>query len=300
MRNFSQYADPLAKHPPIKYNKEEEEEETNPLEHEDIDDSNARKFFRNSGFNEDYVKFSNGKVFLKSYGFLDQVGYMLFVGGVLLVAVCFRVSKEGANKEFDIELFLIGLLMGIIGFVVTFIVKSYAVYDYRNKCIYTETHLVGLKIWQTLSLKIDEICAVSTDSRTATASPQNLASIAYSRIKLGSKTLTTESAVAALLKNGKIYYITGFTTNDELKRIFRMFSKDLSVAIKTKYKPNANGYKLIVQKEGGNYSLDSEIISDSPIGDKNIFVAFFDILLAVFLIVGGLVLVIYLMYKLTW
>ena len=53
------------------------------------------------GLLEDEKNFylADGKVFIKSYGFLDKVGYLFFAGGALLVAVCLK--KRG---KFDLEL----------------------------------------------------------------------------------------------------------------------------------------------------------------------------------------------------
>ena len=104
-----------------------------------------------------------------------------------------------------------------------------------------------------------------------------------------------DSAIAALLKNGKIYYITDFTNNINIREAYKLFSSELAKAYNINYKTNFDDYKLVVKKKGPKYYLDIE--NYKKVTSDSVLMSIARIIFGVMFILGAIVLMFYLIYK---
>ena len=273
-------------------------ESSDSLENETLSDYNVRAFFRKSSSNSN-VLFLPGKVLVKSYGFLDKIGYaFLAVGGFLAYGL---LSGKLSDNNQEIPLIIIALICIAIGFVVITLVKTYSVIDYKSKKIYKETQIKGNSFIKTGTINISDITEISIDNRETDASVQNFGQMAEDGLKSGNigasraNNMGFDSAIAFLLKNGKIVYFTDFTSNRKLVVSYNVFFVEMAKALKIKYKSNNLNYKLVVKKRGPKYYFDC--IDYKKASSDKIAGSILNILLGVIFILGVIFLVFYLIYK---
>ena len=223
----------------------------------ELNDNNAKALFAKSASSE-YVSFSNGKVLIKSFGFLDKIGYaFLAVGAFILYLIL-------SGHDGGISLYLKGAITIIAGFVIVSFVKTFSVIDYKSKSIYSETQFKGKGIWKSKkTTAFSNIVEISVDNRPTEVTAQNMGMGLSSLLVQGKgaqkNVAKSDSAIAALLNNGTIFYITEFTSNADITNIYKVFSSELAKAINVKYKTNYDdNYKLVVKKRGTKYYFDSE------------------------------------------
>lgn len=258
-----------------------------------LSDNNAKKLFSKSASSE-YVSFSNGKVMIKSFGVLDKIGYaFLTVGSFLLLLVL--------KKDFEvnaISLISTGAVLALIGVLITSIVKTFSVIDYRSKSIYSETQFNGNGIWKSgKSTPFSNIIEISIDNQPQETSAQNMG-MGTSAVLVNGKgaqkqIAKCDSAIAALLKNGTIFYITDFTSNLGIRNVYKVFASELAKALNVSYKTNFDDYKLVVKKRGTKFYFDLE--NYTKVTSSSVAGSLVRIFLGVLFIIGAIILMHYLL-----
>ena len=263
---------------------------------EALNSGNARIIFAKSA-STGLVSFADGKVLVKSFGFLDKIGYAFITIGSFVVLVILK-NKE---NETPIGGLLIGILLFILGFIIVKVVKTYSVIDYRAKAIYTETLFNNkVTLWKSGTTYINNITEISIDNRPVETSAQNMGMgsqtyLISGKNKVRGTVAKCDSAIAALLKNGKIYYITDFTNNINIREAYKLFSSELAKAYNINYKTNFDDYKLVVKKKGPKYYLDIE--NYKKVTSDSVLMSIARIIFGVMFILGAIVLMFYLIYK---
>ena len=273
-------------------------ESSNSFENEILSDHNVRAFFRKSSSNSN-VLFLPGKVLVKSYGFLDKIGYAFLTIGGFIVLGLLRGKLPDENQV--IYLIITALICIAIGFVVITLVKTYSVIDYKSKKIYKETQIKGNSFIKTGTININDITEISIDNRETDASVQNFGQMAEDGLKSGNvgasraNNMGFDSAIAFLLKNGKIAYFTEFTSNKKLIESYNVFFVEMAKALKINYKTNTFNHKLVVKKKGPKFYLDfvdyKKVTSDKVAG------SILNILIGVLVMLGSIILIFYLIHK---
>ena len=222
-----------------------------------LSDNNAKKLFSKSASSE-YVSFSNGKVMIKSFGVLDKIGYAFLAVGAFILFLILRGSDGGFS------LYLTGAIVILAGFFIVSYVKTFSVIDYKNKSIYSETQFKGKGIWKSnKTTAFNNIVEISVDNRPTEVTAQNMGMGLSSLLVQGKSAhehvAKSDSAIAALLNNGTIFYITDFTSNADITKVYKIFSSELAKAINVSYKTNNNDdYQLVVKKRGTKFYFDLE------------------------------------------
>ena len=222
-----------------------------------LSDNNAKKLFSKSASSE-YVSFSSGKVMIKSFGVLDKIGYGFLAVGAYILFLILRGSDGG------ISLYLTGAIIILVGFLIVSFVKTFSVIDYRTKSIYSETQFKGKGIWKSnKTTAFSNIIEISVDNRPTEVTAQNMGMGLSSLLVNGNgahkHVAKSDSAIAALLNNGTIFYITDFTSNADITNVYKVFSCELAKAINVSYKTNNNDdYQLVVKKRGTKFYFDSD------------------------------------------
>ena len=262
-----------------------------------LNDNNARVFFQKSS-SSGYVSFSDGKVKVKTFGFLDKIGYAFIIIGFVLVLFMAHGLNQGLSFSF-ISLIVVILLL-IVGFLTVLVVKTFSVVDYKSRTIYTETDFRSICIWKTRRIPIADISNISIDNRPVESSVQNIgmssqASLIHGEDSAHRRVSNCDSAIAFLLKNGKLIHFTEFTNNTNLRETYIVFATEFADAFNINYKANLDDYKLVVRKVGNRYCLGSENYRE--ITSDSILMSIARIMIGIIFIVGTIYLVFYLIYK---
>ena len=264
---------------------------------EDLNEHNIGMFFAKS-VSSGFVKLSPGKVLIKSFGFLDKIGYaFITIGFFVLLAI---LKNEETNVESSIPALIIGIILLGLGILIVSVVKTYSVIDYKSKTIYTETQLKGASIWKSSQTSINNIIEISLDNRPIESSAQNMGMGSQAYMVQGKGNMQRvvskcDSAVAALLKSGKIFYITEFTNNALIREAYKSFSAEVAKAFGINYKTNFDDYKLVVKKRGPKYYFDIE--NYKKVTSDSILLSIARIMFGVAFILGAIILMFYLIYK---
>ena len=282
------------------FNKKKKDSES--IKNEEIDDSNVRYFFRDFTRDEKYIFFEKGRILIKSFSFLDNIGHLMIVFGFLLSVSAFAKSKHESYSEIDmvfrLKMFGTGVALFITGIIIIKIINAYTVINYYDKIICREIMLGNKTLFRNNEIRFDDILEVSIDYQEASASPQNLSTIfsPFNGFALSTSEGLTECAVAVLLYNGKIEYITAFTCNLFLKSVYIKFSKGLAEALKKKYVPNLHQQSLSIKKSDKDYTLGFQSCikkeSEGEILVKTIKILF-GLLISCVIIIGIIILYFY-------
>ena len=242
------------------YPKQPDQKEEIKPNSEKLSELNVRTYFKGSA-NSNIVSFANGKVLLKCYTSFDEIGYAFTIIGMVVMVVVAR--NDNNSLGYTLTGLVIGLILCGLGKLLNYLIKSYSVIDYRNRCIYKELLLNSFSIWKYKKINFSDIAEIAIDNRPTEAATHYKAKLTGTPTLIqGNKKVIIinkfESAVTLLLKKGKLHYITDFTIEKNLADTYIIFSQELAKALKIKYKMNFNNFKLIVKKLGQNYYLDSE------------------------------------------
>ena len=221
-----------------------------------LNDNNAKKLFSKSASSE-YVSFSNGKILIKSFGVLDKIGYAFLAVGAFILFLILRGSDGG------ISLYLTGAIIILAGFLIVSFIKTFSVIDYKSKSIYSETQFKEKVIWKSnKTTSFSNIIEIAVDNRPTEVTAQNmgmgLSSLLVQGKGANKQVAKCDSAIAALLNNGTIFYITEFTSNVDITNVYKVFASELAKALNTNYKTIFDDYKLVVKKRGSKFYFDSE------------------------------------------
>ena len=264
---------------------------------EELNELNVGMFFSKS-VSSGFVKLSEGKVLIKSFGFLDKIGYaFITIGTFVLLAI---LRDRETNIDSSIPALIIGIILLALGFLIVSVVKTYSVIDYKSKTIYTETQLNGFSLWKSGQTSINNIIEISLDNRSIESSAQNLGMGSQAYMFQGKGNMQRvvskcDSAVAALLKSGKIFYITEFTNNALIREAYKSFSSEIAKAFGINYKNNFDDYKLVVKKRGSKYYFDIE--NFRKVTSDSLLVSIARIMFGVLFLLGAIFLMFYLIYK---
>ncbi len=259
-----------------------------------LNDNNAKKLFAESA-STGLIKFSDGKVLIRSLGLLDRIGYAFITIG-MITSVCILKNNQ-IDIEYSLPPLIIVIVIFVLGLLIVSVVKTYSVIDYKSKTIYTETQLKEYSIWKSGKTPIYSIIEISIDNRPTEASAQNIGKgyLIKSKANVQGQISKCESAVAALLKSGKIFYITEFSNDACMREAYKSFSAEIAKSFNINYKSNFDDYRLVVKKRGPKYYFDLE--NYTKVTSDSVLMSIARIVFGVIFILGAVYLLFYLIHN---
>jgi hypothetical protein len=260
----------------------------------ELNDHNAKTFFAESA-STGLIKFSDGKVLIRSLGLLDRIGYAFIIIG-MVTSVCI-LKNNHIDIESSLPTLIIVIVIFVLGLLIVSVVKTYSVIDYKSKTIYTETQLKEYSIWKSGKTPIYSIIEISIDNRPTEASAQNIGKgyLINSKANVQGQISKCESAVAALLKSGKIFYITEFSNDACIREAYKSFSAEIAKSFNINYKSNYDDYRLVVKKRGPKYYFDLE--NYTKVTSDSVLMSIARIVFGVIFFLGAVYLLFYLIHN---
>lgn len=273
------------------------------LGRERINDKNAELFF-SPAQTTNRLFFSRGKVLYKTFSNYDAPGIALSVIGFFLVAIQFN-----QKTEFDLKVFVIGLMCFAIGMIFQKLVSTYAVVDYSCDRIYKEVHIASSCVYKSNSIARRQIIEIGVDHQEKSATLDNMAnarSLSAPRPKDIVKkdsffdnntpiTAPTDSAVILLLSDGKTYYFNGFSGTLSAEVSCNAIAKCISFAWDIPFKKTSAKEKLVAKKIGHKWLFSKESYAKKDF--KSIATSIINIILGVGILLGAIVLMFFLILK---
>ena len=246
----------------------------------EIDDFNARLFFQKSALSKNVI-FDEGRILVKSHGFWIKTAYK--IRGVCLFFALLLFFNRVSNTIIDDII----LILNLIAFFIFSYIRTFAVFDYKNKTIYTQTFCFRIPIYKSKCINFDAILQVAIDYRPFNISLLNIKEFFFPSEPNDVTGNLGDSAVAVLLKNGNIYQVTGFVINRI--KTYKDFAEEMARVLKVGYKQNPIKHYLYVRR-GKTFCLESHFFDEmSEIGQKDLSESILDITIGVLTFIAGFI-----------